>query len=424
VTFTALGLVFLLIFATAYFMYSFGLTISGSPKLVFRPVNLFCIQFSACFIVPLVVVFIMSVPIPGLPYMSRVYANRDVIRVIVALIVFLFVVCGTFICFRPKALHRMVIDEPSREELAVAGVLFAVGTACSIYLGHSFSEGPRSDLVKTISGQILYGLTFLQTAGFMIIALHLAIKRKYVSLVCISIVFALPLFLLGGRGRVLWPFVVLTCSYMAFSGRMISKLYIASGFALLIVAIVVMDPLLAWLRLGGSMNDLPAFDSLFYEVYLAKRNFDGFYNFSVIVYYDEVPHSARYLIRGVRDVFMGTYFPDVYEKGYAFPATVPGTMWLVRGFSGLVVGSVIYGLLLVVLEKVYWGACSAAAFSLVFYVSTIITNPGNALIEDIGKILVSALAFSPYFIFRKAVRFRRASVAFNRPRKKGASLTS
>ncbi len=410
--FTALGLVFLLIFATAYFMYIFGLTITGSPKLVFRPVNVFCIQFSACFIVPMVVVFILSVPIPGLPYMSRVYANKDVIRVIVALITFLFVVCSTFILFKPKTLHGTVIEEPSREDLAVAGVLFVVGTACAFYLGHDVSEGPRSDLVKTIAGKILYGLTFCQTAGFMIIALHLAIKRKYVSLVCISIVFAVPLFLLGGRGRVLWPFVVLACSYMVFSGRMISKLYIASGFAVVVVAILVMDPLLSWLRLGGSIDDLPAFDSMFYQMYIAKRNFDGFYNFSVIVYYDDVPHSAMYLIRGVRDVFMGTYFPDVYDKGFSFPATVPGTMWLVGGFVGLVVGSVIYGLLLVILEKVYWGARSAAAFCLAFYVSVIITNPGNALIEDIGKILALALAFSPYFIFKKAVRFRRGSVAF------------
>ena len=220
----------------------------------------------------------------------------------------------------------------------------------------------------------------------MIIALHLAIKRKYASLVCISIVFAVPLFLLGGRGRVLWPFVALASSYMVFSGRMISKLYIASGFALVVVAILVMDPLLSWLSLGGSIDDVPAFDSLFYQMYIAKRNFDGFYNFSVIVYYDNVPHSARYLIVGIRDVFMGTYFPDVYDRGFAYPATVPGTMWLVGGFlSGFWLGSVIYGLLLVILEKVYWGACSAAAFSLVFYLSTIITNPGNALIEDMGE---------------------------------------
>lgn len=409
-TFTALGLVFLIIFATAYFMYSFGFTISGSPKLLFRPLNLFCIQFSAWFIVPLVVVFILSIPIPGLPYMSRVYANRDVIRVIVALIVFLFVVCSTLILFRPKALHGTVIDEPSREDLAVAGVLFLVGTACAFYLGHDISEGPRTDLVKTIAGRILYSLTFCQTAGFIIIALYLAIKRKYVSLVCISIVFAVPLFLLGGRGRVLWPFVVIACSYMVFSGKMISKFYITIGFALVVIAIVVMDPLLSWLRLGGSIEDLPAFDSLFYQMYIAKRNFDGFYNFSVIVYYDNVPHSARYLISGVRDVFMGTYFPDVYERGFAYPATVPGTMWLVSGFFGLLVGSVIYGLLLVILEKVYWGATSAAAFSLVFYLATIITNPGNALIEDMGKILVSALTFSPYFIFKRAVRFRQGSV--------------
>ncbi len=384
-------------------------TYQGSARAELRPTNWFLLFSFAFFVMPLIAVLLTRNQVPGLGYMSSIAASPHALSVLIALNVFFYTVCFSFVLFRGRVPHiNAILIPPTKFDIQISLAMLFVGTAASLALGSGYSgDVPRSSLVQTASGRLLYALTFLQSAGFIVSGFYMAVNKQYYRLMLLVIVFVVPLFFLGGRGRILWPLVIIYCVTLIYRNKSVYNWKALAFSSCIILSLLMMDPLLAWFysSAGGIVapSDLRA---VVYDMYITRRNFDGFYNFFVIFDYDEIPHSLSYVFTGVRDVFMLTYFPDVYARGFGFPATVPGTFWIVAGYTGLLIGAACYGVLLARLDYIYFKIKDSIAMSLLLYLVVMVGNPGGSIVDSVSKLAVLILSFTPYIASRVRARWR------------------
>lgn len=328
-----------------------------NPRAFFAPVSWFILFYLLTFLIP-------QLYMPGLGY-PLIWTDRNVLfgdieKILLTqkiLCLFLMSFCiGYFLAF-PKSAKIKPLMPINRSE-RTAGLLFYMAGAIAtigIILYLTNPNNPRSDIVSGRAGQILYALSFFMTLGFLIVCAFSIHLKRYLWVVVAAVVFAILLFPLGGRGRVLWPFV----SLFAWAAAMgVVKLHLVRmTLVALVLAVILqgMDPLLLYMQekrtQEAAVEEFVA--SLEVDQFFFGRTFDAFHNLAIVVNKDEVAHSWRYFFSGSQAAFMWNYFPDVARGGVGFPATLPGGLWLSAGYAGIAFGSFFYGLLFGLIARLY-----------------------------------------------------------------------
>ena len=226
------------------------------------------------------------------------------------------------------------------------GLFYFAGLLATIYLGVTLmgSEGFRSELVKTPTGLAATAIAFFGTYSLAVIFGHATYDRRFIVAALAMAGLGSALFFTGARGRLLWPIALAIAYNWCRSGRV--RLRYVVGFALAgVLVLMLFDPLLNAMRDESERVDteeLAARMSIS-RLYMEKRNFDGFANFTLISGRDIVEYQPRIFLTGGRQTFMETYFPGTLEMGVGFGTTVPGMCWLAGGIWGLLGGGLAYG---------------------------------------------------------------------------------
>jgi hypothetical protein len=131
------------------------------------------------------------------------------------------------------------------------------------------------------------------------------------------------------------------------------------------------------------------------NVFIQKRNFDGFHNFYLIYNVDPFPRSFSYILNGPRNAFMTEFFPEVLARGVGFPATVPGTFWMIGGWIGLISGGVVYGAIAGMMSARFSKTRSQLSICFQIYTFTWIFNLGTSLFDNLSKIIVVFVIMFP-----------------------------
>ena len=240
-------------------------------------------------------------------------------------------------------------------ELTFVTVAGLIGLAAVALLIMRFNPNmPRSSLVKSSVGKVLYAMSFWLTLATIVWSSLLYKKRRWILIATILLVFGFSLFLLGGRGRVVWP---IASTFAWLSIRRTSKIRpvaIASFAVVFLLVLQTLDPLLFLVR-GENINRVVerlqvnmSVQSLFVD-----RNFESFQNVAVISSYDRVRPQLRYIFGGSQQAFMTTYFPEIASRGIGLPASLPGGLWLAGRFPMVVIGSLAFGVFFGILSHVY-----------------------------------------------------------------------
>ena len=276
---------------------------------------------------------------------------------------------------------------------------YLCGLAATLYLGRSLmtSDGFRSELVKTPIGLAATSVQFFGMFAMAVLGGHAMASRRYFRTFLILGCFGTAIFFTGARGRLLWPIALAIAFTWCRADRIrIGQIagFLVAGLGLL----VVFDPLLIVLREGVRHFSIQQVleKAELADLFLNKRNFDGFANFTLISIRDLAEHSPKVLLVGGRDTFMTTHFPGTLEGGVGFGTTVPGLMWLAGGLWGLLAGGVGYGMVLgifgVLMARI---RREPLAWSYLFAM-TWITALGGNLPESLDKMLV---VVSPGFLW-------------------------
>lgn len=315
----------------------------------------------------------------------------------------------------------VIPDRLSPVQSTVIWLLFLFGLAGVFALGAMFSNtiGFRSQLVKSFQGQVLTAISFFANFAFTILLFSLARARRFLLCAVITGVFAAGILMTGSRGRLLWPlvlaFVLFVCKRDEFPALRIAI------FALLCVAALsVMDPLRAALvNPGRYVTDISLLESI--RMLFIKRNFDGFSNFALMSMPGYITPSLDYLFSGARNVFMNTYFADIYRRGVGFGSTIPGWLYISGGWIGFYVFTFCYGLFMSAI-----GTYMRQTRSFVIYAAYLTAMPwlsavGGDLVESLDKLLIAlapagALWFAMLFLHAdapaaKPARGRRADAS-------------
>lgn len=292
----------------------------------------------------------------------------------------------------------------SSPEFNFASIVGLVGLAATLFIIVAMDvNNPRSAIVSTIQGKLAYAGTYCMTLGFLVVAATCVKNKKFIWLLIIAAIFAGLLFQLGGRGRVLWPFVSLF-SWASLTGNL--KLNIPKvAIAAIILGIILqgMDPLLLYLR------DLRTADTAWQEFneslsisnFFFARTFDAFHNLAIVVNKDEIEHSWSYMFSGSQAVFMREYFPDVQRGGVGFPATMPGGLWIASGRAGVIVGGAAFGLLFGLITKLYNTALHRESDLIVYVMAMpVLANIGTSWLDSYLKMF--ALIFPGLILVIKA----------------------
>lgn len=265
---------------------------------------------------------------------------------------------------------------------------FVIGVFAALYLGYRFSNlvGYRSALVKSFDGVLATSLSFFANFAFSYLLFDFARRKRFLLAFVVTVIFGIAILYTGSRGRFLWPVALaFACIFSASNKLPTSRLIVAALVGLVVLSI--MDPLRKALVTGGAFNvsDVGYFVA---DTFL-RRNFDGFSNFNIIVNSGVFHGDISNLPNGARDVFMGTFFPDVIRSGVAFGSTFPGYFYIVGGLSGLLVFGGLYGVFLTASNlllrkfKTIWMFISYA------FAMTWLTAVGGDLIESLGKLSAS-----------------------------------
>ncbi|MEM9364723.1 MAG: hypothetical protein AAGD07_01930 [Planctomycetota bacterium] len=257
---------------------------------------------------------------------------------------------------------RCVIDTGSRSAAAFAplrllderdkwilGVFYAVGLLATGYLGLKYmgGEGARSVLVKSPVGIVMMTLSYFAIFAMAVILGHAVSSRRYVIGVLTLLALGSAIFFTGARGRLLWPIAMAVVFTWMRSDR-INLRFVLVFVVLGVFTLMLFDPLLAMVRTDPQDVDYDQLEERvsIAHLFLVKRNFDGFANFTMIVNRDWAAYDPRVYLTGGRLSFMYTYFPEVWKQGVGFGTTIPGMCWLGGGAWGLIGGGMGYGLLM------------------------------------------------------------------------------
>lgn len=280
-------------------------------------------------------------------------------------------------------------------ENAVLWLFFAVGLAAIIYLGRTLinSEGFRSELVKTTSGQIATVISFFGNFAYAALLFKSVRENKYVLAAVLIVLFGAATVYTGARSRFLWPTVF--AFILLFSSRNFFPKKISAVLSIVLLCVLlIMDPLRKVLTDPGAALTLADFGSKFAEM-IEKRNFDGFTNFALIFNSGAVSPRLGNLIIGGRELFMGAFFPSIYAAGVAMGSTLPGYLYMGGGIIGFAGFAVVFGILLGVINARVRRIRNR--WILISYLFGIIwmTQIGGDTIESINKMIT---AMAPGFV--------------------------
>jgi hypothetical protein len=296
----------------------------------------------------------------------------------------------------PKVMVPALLRQTETQlEKVVMWSFFAIGLAAIAYLGNTLTEteGFRSALVKTTGGQIATSVSFFGNFAFSALLFRGLRNRNYAVALALIVLFGAATLYTGARGRFLWPTVF--AFILLFSSRdVFPKKATALLTAALLFALILMDPLRKVLTDPVATLTFDDFQSQF-SALIEKRNFDGFTNFALILNSDAVPIQLSNLLVGGRELFIGTFFPDIYDMGVAMGSTLPGYLYMGGGLAGLLVSAVLFGGLLGIINV--WVRGVRRRWTLLSYLFGIVwvTQVGGDTIESIDKMVV---AMSPGFV--------------------------
>ena len=270
---------------------------------------------------------------------------------------------------------------------------YALGVCAFFVLGRTFHALPdgtmRSALVKNSTGQILMTLSFFGSFGVAYLGAHLWLGGRRLLPLLLFVAYAWLVLQLGARGRILWPLV--TAILFVWGQRQRVRLQPVLIFAVVaLMFLSVLDPLVYGLRYDdfrrfqAALYPAAMFETLFYS-----RNFDGFASLLFITYNDLIPPDPGLLLGGARDVYMNTYFPEVYAMGVAFPTSIPGEFWLAGKMPLLGAMSLVYGFGLGLLNQYLRGARHESQVWLYLLLVPWVTAVGGELAESVRKMIAA-----------------------------------
>jgi hypothetical protein len=285
-------------------------------------------------------------------------------------------------------------------------LFFTVGILAAAYLGRQFAAlgGFRSELVKSPGGAFATALSFWANfayAWLLFIALR---DRRYVVAAVITLIFGLAIVYTGSRGRFLWPAVIGVAMFLSYRNIFPKNRIVLVAIAVLAV-LSVMDPIRKLLIDPGD-NSLPSLTGSFSSLVLT-RNFDGFANFDLIYTTRLIAPSAHFLFTGVRDVFMNTFFPLVYQSGVGFGSTIPGYFYLSGGTAGLLYLGFGFGILLGLLNALLRFTTNRWLLSGYFFGVVWLTAVGGDLVESLDKMVAAMLPGLLMFVLQRSLRISR-----------------
>jgi len=343
-------------------------------------------------------------PVIGLESMPTNATITFVHKAQLVLIAFLF--CVLIGCALGKAAFSQKeagVRYPLRgldRHLFPLGVIFAlVGLVAWYPLALSYVDGARSSLVKTLSGQLSYAITFFLSVGVIVILIDAFKKKRITLLVLVGVVYSVCMFALGGRGRVLWPLVQVVLFFLISRNKRIRVGFVIIIGAVFFFVLQALDPLFSVVYRQTALSDgIATYTSSLNPLQLfLKSTFGGFFNLTTIVGYDAIPHTPDFLLGGSGAAFMSTYFPQI--EGVGYPATLPGELWLSGGLLGVCVGGVIFGFLCVVLGRLYSSMRSEISVLLYVVFVPLFSNIGTGWFDSRNKSIAGVLPILVLWIF-------------------------
>ena len=279
-------------------------------------------------------------------------------------------------------------------ETLILRVYLGVGVAAILYLGRELADMDsfRSALVKSTSGLVATAISFFGNFAYAVLMAQSISRRKYFTAFVLTFIFGAAILYTGARGRFLWPLLISLMIVFSVNNRIPMIKAIFSSFGLLVI-LSVMDPLkkaLTEANASFGFSDIGTSLSLLME----KRNFDGFANFALISTTGSIPPSISYLVTGIRDVFMDTYFPKIYASGVAFGSTIPGYFYLAGGLTGLVILGVLYGVSLGLINILLRNTRERWVIYSIYFALTFYVAVGGDFMESRNKLL-TAIAPGP-----------------------------
>ena len=379
-------------------------------KPAFQPKNWVVAFFVMFFVVPTMISLYVSKTAAG--YGSLLYTGSKSAFVSAFLIATMFILVAYFSSFLVVgscSAKGKDLEYVSVNQIRVGWLMFIFGIFPTIYLASQFTGESRSVLVSGFTGQMAFALSNSLIVGYMCLAMGFLQREKYFNTMLITIFFGFLLFLLGGRGRVVLPILAVFVTYIVVK---YDRLPVNTIIFLLIAVFIVgalLDPIFTILYRGGESNffELFSFSNSLNEIFILRRNFDGIHNFFVIQHFDEIPYSLSYLMYGPREAFMGTYFPEILARGVGFPATIPGTFWMVGGFAGLFLGAIFYGFVLGCLTRLYFRTKGTLGLGFQYYLFMLALNPAWSFFDNAAKIFAVIIMILPFYFLPKVLPKKR-----------------
>ena len=281
-----------------------------------------------------------------------------------------------------------------RSETQMLWLFYILGFFSTVYLGIQLASmgGFRSELVKTLPGMIATTVSFFGLYAMAVLSGHAFFHRNYLLAFLIIIVLGTAIFFTAARGRLLWP-IVLAVAYVACRRNKVNWNAVIGVGTLGILVLLVFDPVFSSLRGGLRHFDGQQLADRINpnNIFMEKRNFDGFANFTLISSVDSSKKQLDILMTGGRKAFMEKYFPDIFASGVGFGTTMPGMLWLAGGFKVLVLGAAAYGALLAVLTTIFHRIRNEPMFWSYLFAMTWLAAVGGNFQESLDKMVAVAL---------------------------------
>lgn len=363
----------------------------------FNPAALLCFFYVLWMLIPQAYALLPAHAVIGLEHVPSDLRFAAVLPTQGLLLVFLgcltigyATVLGLFSPAGPAKLYSPPL-QPTQWHYGLA--TYAVGIAAFFVLGRTLEALPdgtmRSALVKNTAGQIMMTLSFFGSFGVAYLCAHGWLRGQRLRALVLFLLYAWLVLQLGARGRILWPAVTALLFVWGQTGQLrTGRLLIMAVLAL--ATLSLLDPLVYGLRnddyarLRDALSPLAMLETLFYG-----RNFDGFANLLFINQQDRIPEQASLLFSGSRDVYMNTYYPDIYAMGVAFPTTVPGEFWLAGRLPLLTAMSLLYGAALALFQLFARHARRESQLWIYLLLLPWVTAVGGELVESLQKMMAA-----------------------------------
>jgi hypothetical protein len=362
----------------------------------FNPFGFLAMFYTLFYIIPQVMGIFTGYDIIGYPPISEDTMYQIFVQGQFFLVLFLFMIAlgaaAVSVPFlrRPRFEFEAIFPKKfSLIENSYLWACFFLGFIGLAYLAKSsFSlTGFRSELVKSVPGALATAVSFFTNFAFALITYQLVVNKRIVRATVLLIVFGGAIMLTGARGRLLWPLAITAFLIIGHRNQLnVVRSVLVAAF--LVVILSILDPLRA-MALSGKFEAIDIGGSV--AKLFISRNFDGFANFSLIVDYDLIVPNITYLFEGSRDVFMYTYFYDVYTSGVAFGSTFPGWLYISGGTVGLLFLSILYGAVLAAVGVAIRKTRSPYLITSYMFMAIWFTAVGGDAVESINKMVVAGL---------------------------------